>query len=142
MRKLLLTIVAVATTNFIFSQTVLGKWKTIDDVTGEAKSIVEIYEQDGKVYGKVVKILTPGRENAVCDKCEGENKDKPILGMVILKDLVKDGDEWEDGEILDPNNGKTYSCYITLEEDNKLKVRGYIGFSLIGRTQYWYRVEE
>ncbi len=124
------------------AQSVLGKWKTIDDVTGKAKSIVEIYEQDGKVYGKVVKILTPGRENAVCDQCEGDKKDKPILGMVILTGLEQDGDEWEDGEILDPNNGKTYSCYITLEEPDKLKVRGYIGFSLIGRTQYWYRVKE
>jgi uncharacterized protein (DUF2147 family) len=124
------------------AQSVLGKWKTIDDVTGKAKSIVEIYEQDGKVFGKVVKILTPGRENAVCDKCEGVNKDKPILGLIILKNLTKDGDEWEDGEILDPNNGKTYSCYITLEDKDKLKVRGYIGFSVIGRTQYWYRVKE
>jgi uncharacterized protein (DUF2147 family) len=56
--------------------------------------------------------------------------------------LEKDGDAWEDGEILDPNNGSTYSCYIELENDNKLKVRGYIGISIVGRTQYWYRVEE
>ncbi len=135
---LLFSLIAIST----HAQSVLGKWKTIDDVTGKAKSIVEIYEQDGKVFGKIVKILTPGRENAVCDQCEGDKKDKPILGMVILTGLEQDGDEWEDGEILDPNNGKTYSCYITLEEPDKLKVRGYIGFSLIGRTQYWYRVKE
>jgi uncharacterized protein (DUF2147 family) len=122
-----------------FSQQVVGNWKTIDDVTGKAKSIVSIYEDNGKIYGKVIKILTPGEENKVCSECEGDKKNKPIVGMVILTDLEKDDDEWNDGEILDPNNGKTYSCYISLEGNNKLKVRGFLGFSLLGRTQYWYR---
>jgi len=124
-----------------FSQEVIGKWKTIDDVTGNAKSIVEVYEENGKVYGKVSKILTVGEENKVCSECKGDLKNEPITGMVILQNLSKDGDEWNGGTILDPNNGKTYKCYITLENDEKLKVRGYIGFSLIGRTQYWYKVE-
>lgn len=124
-----------------FSQSVIGKWKTIDDETGDEKSIVEIYEQDNKIYGKIIKILTPGKENKKCTECKGKLKDKPVLGMVILNDLEKDGNEWNDGDILDPNNGKTYSCYITLESTDKLKVRGYLGFSIIGRTQYWYRVE-
>ena len=140
--KLQLIALIIFTGITLHAQSVTGKWKTVDDVTSKAKSIVEIYEQDGKVYGKVIKILTPGRENAICDQCQGENKDKPVLGMIILKNLEKDGDEWEDGEILDPNNGKTYSCYITLEDEDTLKVRGYIGFSLIGRTQYWYRVKD
>jgi uncharacterized protein (DUF2147 family) len=122
-----------------FSQQVVGNWKTIDDVTGKAKSIVSIYEDNGKIYGKVIKILTPGEENKVCSECEGDKKNKPIVGMVILTDLEKDDDEWNDGEILDPNNGKTYSCYISLEGNNKLKVRGFLGFSLLGRTQYLYR---
>ena len=125
----------------IFSQSVIGKWKTIDDNSGKAKSVVEIYEEDGKVYGKVIEILTPGRENAKCTTCKGEDKNTPILGLVIIRGLEKDDDEYNDGKILDPESGKLYKCYITLEEENKLKVRGYLGFSLLGRTQYWYRVE-
>jgi uncharacterized protein (DUF2147 family) len=126
---------------FIFSQEVIGKWKTIDDVTGKEKSILEIYEKDGKIYAKVLRLLTPGEENKICEECSGDNKNKPIVGMIVIDGLTKDDDEWNGGTILDPKNGKVYKCYITLEEANKLKVRGYIGFSLIGRTQYWYRVE-
>lgn len=124
-----------------FAQNVTGQWKTIDDVTGNAKSIVEIYEEDGKIFGKISKILTVGEENKVCSECKGDLKNEPITGMVILQNLVEDGSEWNGGTILDPNNGKTYKCYATLDGDDKLKVRGYIGFSLIGRTQYWYRVK-
>lgn len=123
------------------SQTVLGKWKTIDDETGSAKSIVEIYEQNNKVYGRVLQILEKGKENKTCENCKGDKKDKPIKGLVIIEGLSKDGDTWEDGTILDPKNGKEYKCHISLENTNKLKVRGYIGFSLLGRTQYWTRVE-
>jgi uncharacterized protein (DUF2147 family) len=126
---------------FIFSQEVIGKWKTIDDVTGKEKSILEIYEKDGKIYAKVLRLLTPGEENKICEECSGDNKNKPIVGMIVIDGLTKDDDEWNGGTILDPKNGKVYKCYITLEEANKLKVRGYIGFSLIGRTQYLYRVE-
>ena len=123
------------------AQDVFGKWKTIDDRSGEARSIIEIYEENGKVYGKVVEILTEGRENAVCTECTGKDKDQPIVGMVIIRGLSKDGDEYNGGKILDPESGKLYKCYIELEEDDTLKARGYIGFSLLGRTQYWYRVK-
>jgi len=123
-------------------QGVFGIWKTIDDSSGEARSHVEIYEEDGKVYGKIVKLINPKRKHPICDNCSGEDKDQPILGLKFLKGLEKDGDEYNGGKILDPENGKLYKCYITLEEDDKLKVRGYIGFSLLGRTQYWYRVTE
>ena len=122
-------------------QEVLGKWKTIDDKTGEAKSIIEIFEEDEKIYGKVVEILVEGRQDATCRNCAGEDEDKPIQGLVIIKGLEKDGDEYNSGKILDPESGKLYKCYIELEEENKLKVRGYVGFSLLGRTQYWYRSE-
>jgi uncharacterized protein (DUF2147 family) len=137
----------IITFSFLFSltfhaQTVTGRWKTIDDETGKAKSIMEIYQQNGKIYGKVQRILTPGEENSKCTACTGNLKGKPIKGMIVLKDLTKDGEEWSGGTIMDPNNGKTYKCYLTLEEEDKLKVRGYIGFSLIGRTQYWYRLAE
>lgn len=123
------------------SQTVVGKWKTIDDETGKAKSVVEIYEKSGKIYGKVIEILETDEKNKVCKECSGDDKNKPILGITVIKGLRKDGEEYNDGEILDPKNGKLYKCFITLEGSDKLKVRGYIGFSLLGRTQYWYRVK-
>lgn len=124
------------------AQGVVGKWKTIDDDTGAVKSIVEIYQNNGKVYGKVLQVLEKGKEDKKCDKCEGDKKDKPVKGMVIIDGLSKNGKDWEDGTILDPQNGKVYKCYITLDNENKLKVRGYIGVALLGRTQYWTRVKE
>jgi uncharacterized protein (DUF2147 family) len=122
----------------------VGRWTTIDDATKKPKSVITLYEENGKLYGKVEKILREPSEdqNPLCDKCEGALKGKPILGMVILRDLEKDGDEWSGGKILDPANGKTYKCTIAVEDGGKkLKVRGYIGLSLIGRTQYWTRAE-
>jgi uncharacterized protein (DUF2147 family) len=126
---------------FYAQNTVIGRWKTIDDETSKAKSIVEIYEKSGKIYGKVVDILEEEHKKKICDQCSGADKNKPVQGMVIIKGLSKDGTEYNDGEILDPKNGKLYKCLISLEEKDKLKVRGYIGFSLLGRTQYWYRVK-
>lgn len=123
------------------AQSVTGKWKTIDDETGEAKSIVEIFEKDGKIYGKVIEILNPAKKNAKCNNCKGSDKDKPVLGLTIIKGLSKDGSEWSGGQILDPNNGKTYKCTITLDGKDKLNVRGYVGISLLGRTQTWHRVQ-
>ena len=122
------------------SQSILGKWKTIDDETGEAKSIVEVFSKSGKIYAKVVEVLDLAHKNSLCQKCVGEDKNKPILGLTIIKGLSKDGSEYNSGEILDPKNGKLYKCALSLESKDKLKVRGYIGFSLLGRTQYWHRV--
>ncbi len=123
------------------SQTVVGKWKTIDDETGKAKSILEIVEKSGKIYGKVIEILDVEHKNSICVKCSGEDKNKTILGMIVIKGLTKEGSEYTNGKILDPKNGKLYKCFIALETKDKLKVRGYIGISLFGRTQYWYRVK-
>ena len=140
MKKLTFLMFMLAGTFMMQAQSVTGKWKTIDDETGEAKSIVEIYEKNGKIYGKVVEILNPARKNAKCTECKGADKDKPILGLVILKGLSKDGNEWSGGQILDPNKGKTYKCVVTLNGTDKLDVRGYVGISLIGRTQTWHRM--
>ena len=118
-----------------------GKWKTIDDETGQAKSIVEIYEKSGKIYGKVVEILRADHKKDVCSECEGTEKNKPIQGMVIINGLKKDGNEYNGGTILDPTSGKKYKCYISLDSADKLKLRGYVGISLMGRTQYWIRVK-
>ena len=124
-----------------FAQDVFGKWKTVDDKTGEVKSILEIFEKDGKAYGRVLEILNKEHKDDVCEECEGENKGKPIEGLVIMKALEKDDNEWNDGTIMDPESGKEYSCYIKLQSNDKLKVRGYLGFAALGRTQYWYRVQ-
>ncbi len=123
------------------AQGVIGKWKTIDDQTGKAISIIEIFEKQGKIYGKVVEILNPKSRNKRCDECVGEDKGKPILGLTVMKGLKKDGNEYNGGRILDPQHGKEYRCYINLESEDRLKVRGYIGISLFGRTQYWHRVK-
>ena len=120
------------------SQDIFGKWKTVDDETGAHKSIVEIYEEDGKVFGKVIEILEPFDEKTLCKNCEDEYEDKPILGLVIIKDLEKVGDYYKNGSIYDPENGKGYRCKITLDkETDKLKVRGFIAFLYL--TQYWIR---
>jgi uncharacterized protein (DUF2147 family) len=127
----------------VTTKTVIGVWETIDDETNKAKSHVKVYKaKNGKIYGKVIKIIDPKKQDAVCSKCDDDDsrKDQKIMGMLILKHLVKDGDEYDDGEILDPAKGKTYDCKIWLDEDDKdvLKVRGYIGF--LYRTQTWNRV--
>lgn len=123
----------------------VGRWKTVDDDTHKPKSIVEIYKSGDTYRGKIVKLIDPKEPNAVCKKCSGENKDKPLEGMDILWDLKTDKPEksWTGGTILDPENGKSYSCNMSLDKDSdKLKVRGYIGFSLLGRTQFWDRQKE
>ncbi len=125
----------------MFGQSPIGTWKTIDDETKQAKSYVEIFEKDGKLYGKVIMILTKGKENAKCTDCTGALKNKPIVGMQILSGLKKDGKEWNGGKIIDPNNGKEYKAKMSLNGSDKLDVRGYIGISLVGRTQTWQRVK-
>jgi uncharacterized protein (DUF2147 family) len=120
----------------------VGLWKTIDDATGKAKSIVMIWEENGKLFGRVQKLIDPDPKNPEpkCVDCSGEQKDKPVVGLRILWDLEKDGEAWSGGTILDPANGKAYKCLLSLVDDGeKLKVRGFIGLSLLGRTQYWAR---
>jgi uncharacterized protein (DUF2147 family) len=142
MKKAIFTFLLVAVAGiFSASAQVTGKWKTIDDETGQAKSIVEVYEQNGKIYGKVVEILNPAKKDAKCTNCKGADKDKPINGLIIIKGLKKDGNEWTDGDILDPQKGKLYSCTIKLDGADKLSVRGYVGISMLGRSQTWHRVK-
>lgn len=122
----------------------VGKWRSIDDNTGKERSIIVITEENGELKGTVEKIFTqPGDDPThICKLCNGDRKDKPIVGMNIMWGLKKYDDTWSGGEILDPKNGKTYKCKLSLEDGGKkLKVRGYIGISLIGRTQTWHREE-
>ena len=129
----------IATTVMAFSgrTTALGYWKTIDDETGEAKSIVKIYEVDGKYYGRVDRLLL--KPGALCDKCEGEDHNKPIEGMVFVWGMSADGDaEYSGGKIFDPAKNKTYRCSMWIK-DGKLMVRGYLG--PFYRTQTWHPVD-
>lgn len=117
-----------------------GRWKTIDDHTGKPKSIVEIREQNGTLTGTIVTLLNPPTPHPICNLCSGEKKDQPFLGLEILWGFHLDGDRWSGGQVLDPETGKVYSATITLlDSGNKLRLRGYIGISLLGRTQYWLR---
>jgi uncharacterized protein (DUF2147 family) len=127
----------------------VGTWTTIDDATGKPRSVVEITEHNGELQGQVKQVLNRTPEDIardgdppLCKDCEGERKNQPIVGMVILWGVKKDGDAWDGGRILDPANGKTYKVRITPVHDGKeLDVRGYIGVSLIGRSQVWQREE-
>jgi uncharacterized protein (DUF2147 family) len=121
------------------SDPIEGTWVTQDDETGKQKSEVLIYKEDGKLYGKITKLLLPEDQGKKCVNCKGANKDQPIEGMIIIKDLELDDDTWEEGTILDPKSGKVYDCYVDFEDTNTLKVRGFLGFSLLGRTQIWKR---
>lgn len=126
------------------SLTPVGLWKTIDDVSGKERSHVRIVEVAGELQGTVEKIFPfPGDDpENLCEKCKGERKNQPVVGMTILWGLQNEGGEWKGGKILDPDNGKTYRCKMTVSDNGQeLDVRGYIGISLIGRTQTWLRVE-
>ncbi len=126
------------------AQSPVGTWKTIDDETGEAKSHVEIYEQDGKMYGKVVKFLRASADpDAVCSDCKGAKKNQKIMGMVIVEALEPYKDYWQDGTILDPETGKEDGCSIWFAQEgnsDELSVRGKHWTGLY-RTQTWYRVQ-
>ena len=116
-----------------------GVWVTQDDETGVKKSEVTIYWENDKLYGKITKLLLPEDQGKKCVECKGEDRGKPIEGMIIVRDLVYVDDNFEDGTIMDPKSGKVYDCYIVMEDDNTLRVRGFLGFSILGRTQIWER---
>ncbi len=123
--------------------TPVGTWKTIDDKTGEAKSLVQISEVAGQLEGKVVKVLKSKQgPHPICDQCDGARHNQPVVGMTILWNMKQDGNEWDGGQILDPKSGKIYKCSMhVIDGGKKLSVRGYIGFSLFGRSQTWLREE-
>lgn len=136
--KSLSFLVFLLTCTISYGQNILGQWETYDDKTNEKKGLIEIYKTDDNYFAKIVESYVEGT-SGICEKCEGAKKDQPIKGLVIIEGLQKDDDEYNGGTILDPENGKTYKCYLELVEKNKLKVRGYLGISLLGRTQYWRR---
>jgi len=124
--------------------TPVGLWKTIDDDGKTAKSLVRITEQGGVLVGSIDKLLDPKDPgDGKCDKCTDDRKDKPVVGLQIIRGVKAQGDGvWGGGEILDPNNGKTYKTRLKpVDGGQHLEVRGYIGAPLFGRTQTWVRVE-
>jgi uncharacterized protein (DUF2147 family) len=117
-----------------------GLWKTVDDKTGRPRGFVRIYEQDGQLFGKIESSLSPEEAQKVCERCSGERKNKPVIGMVILTGMKKNSEGYGGGEILDPDTGWVYRCKMHLAENGKkLVLRGYLGLSLLGRSQTWLR---
>ena len=118
-----------------------GLWKTIDDKTGKPRGLVRIYEQNGLFFGKVEKGLAVEREQSpICKACKDDRKDKPMIGLVILRNMKLEDGEYRNGDILDPDNGSVYRCKFRLTDGGtKLQLRGFVGFSLLGRTQIWLR---
>ncbi len=139
MKKSIIIVIVLIFGFSVNAQDILGKWKTIDDETGEAKSIVQIYKKDGKVFGKIIEIFNKERRDLPCVKCKGDDYNKPILGLDIIKSMTKDGKYFKNGTIVDPQNGKEYDLRLIVTDEGKLQVRGYIGFFY--STQYWEKVQ-
>jgi uncharacterized protein (DUF2147 family) len=136
-------LVFASAATFAFAQSPAGLWKTIDDKTGKERAHVRITEASGVLSAKIEKLLADdAKPDAKCDQCTDSRKDQPIVGMTIMRNVKKNGDVYDGGDILDANNGKVYKVRLTLASDNKkLDVRGYVGTPMLGRTQTWQRVE-
>lgn len=136
--KFNISFILVLLSTALFAQSPVGIWKTIDDNTGEARSHIEIYEQGGEFYGKIIKLLDVGPET-LCEQCPGDKKNTPLIGLVIIEKVKAFKDYWKKGKILDPESGNVYGCEIWLEGE-QLKVRGkhWTGFY---RTQTWHPVK-
>lgn len=122
-------------------QAVIGKWYSIDP-DGEKETIIELYKREGKLFGKIVALLQEEDKEKTCKKCPEEFKGKPLLGLEILRNFEFEDEVWTKGVILVPKNGREYKCNISIDAKEKLVIRGYVGFSLLGRSTYWHRVEE
>ena len=125
----------------VHAQSVEGLWKTVDDQTGETKAIVKVYKKEGLLYGKIQQILVDGAENAVCVKCRGALKNKPLVGITTINGFKEDKGIYKGKELLDPEQGRSFRGRVWLDpkNTNQLKVRGYLGF--IYRTQTWIRLK-
>lgn len=141
--KIVLSLLLFCFSLTAFGQSSVGKWVTIDDETNKKKSIVELYKEDGKLFGKITYLFPKeGREpNAKCKFCEDDRKDQPLLGLQIVRDLQWDGSTWKKGTIIDPKDGKVYNLKMWVDPTNNkfLNVRGYIG--PFYRTQKWVKIK-
>lgn len=119
----------------------VGDWRTIDDHSHKPRAIVQVYEQNGLLYGRVKEILDHKYDGVICQHCAGYAANKPVLGLVLINGLKPEGQAWDGGTILNPENGKVYRCRVHLASGGEtLIVRGYIGTPMIGRTQIWQRM--
>ena len=147
MKKTLLTLaLSIAAAGAFAQATPIGLWKSIDDETKIEKSLLRITETGGVFSARIEKLLDPAtKQDAVCDKCSDDRKDKPLIGLQIVRNVKANASDkglWDGGEILDPKDGKIYKVKLTpIEGGKKLEVRGFIGFALLGRTQTWIRAE-
>lgn len=139
MKHTLILAFSLLLSGMIQAQSITGTWKTVDDETNEAKGHMDLFMGDGKLYGKISKLLKSAPDKR-CENCPGDRKNQPVLGMIVLVDMKEKDGHWQSGSILDPEKGKWYNCKIWLKngDPNTLVVRGYIG--PFYRTQYWYRV--
>ncbi|NLK56049.1 MAG: DUF2147 domain-containing protein [Bacteroidales bacterium] len=139
---LMLILLSLSLTGFSQIDKILGKWKTIDEKDGSEQSIIYIYKAtNGKYYGKIEKLFK--YSDKLCTECQGANKDKPILGMIIINEMELKDNELRNGTILDPNNGKVYNCNISYDAKTKsLKVKGFLDKAgWLGKTKTWFRAE-
>jgi uncharacterized protein (DUF2147 family) len=122
----------------------VGLWKNIDDNSGKPKALIRITDSNGELKGRIEKLFRESGEDPApkCTKCEDARKDQPVIGMTILSGMKRDGDEYNGGQILDPDNGRVYRSKLKLTDSGKkLNVRGFIGIPMLGRTQTWLREE-
>ena len=126
------------------NDTPVGTWQQVDDETGKVKSIIQITDNNGELQGKVLQVLfSEDGPHPLCKKCDGERKDQPVEGMTIMWGVHQDGSTWDGGKILDPKSGTVYKVKLSLTDGGqKLDVHGYVGFSLLGRSQVWVRQQQ
>ncbi len=143
MKKHFFAVAATLISATAFAQTPAGLWRTIDDATGKERALVRISESAGVYSAKIEKLLAPdAKPDAKCDQCSDSRKDQPVVGLTIMRNVKKNENIYDGGDILDANNGKVYRVKLTLAGDNKkLDVRGYVGTPMLGRSQTWHRVE-
>ena len=148
MKRTISSLIALSTgallSTSVFAVSLNGtQWQTIDDKTGEKKAVIQLIESDGKVSGKIIKVLNKEKADALCTKCPGSLKNKPVEGLQILSGLKADGNnQWSDGKLVDPESGKTYSGKLTLSGNGQsLKLRGFVGTPVFGRSQTWQRIK-
>ncbi len=139
--RTVLGLLALTASAWAQTSTPVGFWETIDDKTGSPRAVIEITEEAGVLSGKVIKGLVKGEPlDKRCTACTDARKDQPIIGMTVMTGMHKDGEDWDGGEILDPDTGKIYRCKMHLEKGGtELIVHGFIGISLLGRSQTWVR---
>lgn len=139
MKRVLIIVAFLVSITSYGQEPIYGVWQAIDEDDGTTHSLIEVFEEDGKVHGKVIN-LKEELEDFTCSKCPGEKRGKPVLGLEIIWDMKKNGDVWKGGRVLDPEEGKKYKCRMKVKGD-VLEVRGYVGVPAFGRTKKLYRVK-